>query len=262
MTSLRELIKTVPLPELDTEYRFNHDKCGDTRKRLYIRRTYDGRVLAYCFNCCERYHGAATHAAGSLMSSKGKGTSQESGFARARVSLPDKSSYFPRKAIEFLAKGGITVPRAERYGIFYSEKLKRVILPVYNSDGELLSYQGRSLDTSKNPPKYLTWGKRSPLLLHTNDAKVTVVEDYLSAIRCSTFTSSAALLGTSADVKLLNWLGKYKQVNIFLDNDNVIVAKAQLRLYNTLSLLVSTVKLIHNSCDPKELTDTELEELL
>ena len=248
----------------------NHTNCSageDTKRRLYIRRTDDGSIVAYCHHCSQSgYYREDERRYRTLESTFGSSQT----ITKRSVQLPRDSQSdtgaWPPKAKVWLYRYGITDEEIKRHGIVYSNDLGRVILPVYNG-GNLVGYQARQIfDDGKE--KYLTQTTDPSRMVWytsntTSSSAVCFCEDILSAIRVGRRMSSCALLGTNLKDEVLNQIiSKHDEFYIFLDDDNRQVVMSQIALKNKLELF-GTVHLIKGvGKDPKECTDTELQEIL
>jgi len=88
---------------------------------------------------------------------------------------------------------------------------------------------------------------------------IVLVEDHLSAIRLAQFVDSCALLGTNITLSLATEISqRYHQVVLALDPD---ARRTALRLQSRYSLLFGNFSVaLLSKCDPKEMTDEEIEE--
>ena len=254
------------------EVSINHTECPageDTRSRLYIRRLPDNRIVGYCHNC-----GMGGSAKAGIRPVHRRSERPSKASDREGVYLPPdlvlKTSLWPSHAVSWPLKYGITRSDLEKYRLGYSPRLDRVVIPVYNSEWDLLGYQTRRLSGTDPLPKYLSRKPRGQsLVFRTSEAGgnsiVCLVEDALSAIKVSKVAGvdGLACLGTHVSKEQLAVLCKqYTTIVIFLDNDNAQVKKKQRQLFQQCSLLFEGVKVVHGSKDPKEHTVPELKELL
>jgi len=182
------------------------------------------------------------------------------------LELPhDFTTDIPLEGRLWLYKAGITEQRWWSYKIGYSEVLQRVVLPVYNSEGDLIWLQCRAIHPQQSP-KYLQPARdRSTVMFSVcpdreDSERVVLVEDILSAIRVGKHIRAVSLLGTKITTSQAAMLGKYKRITTWLDSD-VAGRRGAYKIRRTLGL-VSEVDNIVTKVDPKELSDKEiLEEL-
>lgn len=196
----------------------NHDGCPsgqDTKKRLYVKRTQDGNIIAFCHHC------------------GGKGARKKRGFANAlkelqqtglfgddakdvdtsarEVSSKEATKYVPhpddvdaglgsapREIVEWFVKTGVTFKEAALWGCGYSTTMRGYVMPVNGT-----TFQVRLNDAAKAQLgcRYLTYHtgpddlKRGEIACWfppcgdevnpDNSEVVVVVEDCLSAIKLS-----------------------------------------------------------------------------
>lgn len=267
MTDIYDIIKALPPMEVDEQTNVFHCKEGSGNDRLYIKRTVDG-YLYNCFHCGK---------SGGVRADSVEGD-------RVRV-RPTRSSYTPSPSHTRLpadcthtwgewhprARGWvgryITKQEVTDHGLLYSPSLRRVVLPVHDSAG-LVGYQTRKLFDDDRGGKYLTFSRR-PQDFHLvcdggkHNTTVVIVEDYLSAIKCSRYAASAALFGVSLKDSMLARLARtYANYLIFLDDDNAQVRLAALKIKRRLTMFGECAIISGVGCDPKECDDDTLKGLL
>lgn len=172
----------------------------------------------------------------------------------------------------WLLKAGIGYDLARTYGIGYSPRANRIIIPVYRGE-ELIAFTARAVDGEK--PKYIARHKdgfhsavfRSlpSTVLDTGDRRLDVlviVEDQLSAIRVGRITRSVSLLGTAnkADA-LLPELGSAKQACIWLDADKA-GRNGRNKLARSIAMFGVEPLMINTKRDPKFYSNREIRELI
>lgn len=251
---------------LNTETRYNHEECGDNRGRLYVKRIKKGWIW-HCFNCGRS----------GLQYNKDKGRTLDetkelirqqrnivdSHTDDAGIHLP--SSYtteIPTEAKCWLAKYGLT-EKDLRCGYAY----KRLILPLYNKEGELIFWQGRNLGkVTKDNPKYVNVRSKKTdyaIFKGTSNAKVVVlVEDILSAIKVSNTqcVDSVPILGSYIPTSILPFIKDYDTIFIWLDYDKRFTSIKAASTLHELSCKVC--RTIITEKDPKEYTIEEIKEIL
>jgi hypothetical protein len=178
------------------------------------------------------------------------------------LDLPkDFTNDLPLHARMWLFKAGITEPVYRSHNIGYSERLDRVVLPVYDAQDNLIWYQCRALQAGQKP-KYLQPARdRSKVMFHVtlcreDVQRVIVVEDILSAIRVGRHINTVSLLGTKITTAQAAHLGQYSEVTTWLDADRA-GRQGAYKIRKTLSLL-TTVSNILTPLDPKELSDKDI----
>lgn len=266
--------------ELGAEVHIHHCKDGHNNDRLYIRRTDDGDVLAYCHHCgksgyfMEDYvrkqkfkrarQNSRNTTSGNVGNSEGSSSITKHGTIPADGTTD--FSEWPSQARVWIYKAGLSESDTKRFGICYSPKRQRVIIPSYLDNGKLLGYQSRRVFKEDPKPKYLTKKFDKYMLWAYNSGRdtCTIVEDVLSAIRVSKYTDTVALLGSDINDYILLYIlnNNYTNINIWLDNDNYIVNNNKLSIYNKLKVYINNVNIINIKNDPKNLSDRELSDIL
>lgn len=182
------------------------------------------------------------------------------------LDLPDDfTEEIPRHGRSWLFQAGITPVVWRQHRIGYSERLDRVILPVYDARGNLEWYQCRALQKGQKP-KYLQPARdRSKIMFRVTRSgkdmeRVILVEDILSAIRVGRHINTVSLLGTKITTAQASELGKYTEVTTWLDSDTA-GRQGAYKIRKTLSL-ITEVSNILTPLDPKELSDREIKKCL
>lgn len=254
--------------EADTQVHVNHAGCEagvDTKRRLYIRRLDDGStILAHCHHCGKSgsYRENKFRSLASL-----KRASEYTNSSTNTISLPadyeTSVREWPAKARAWIYRYGITDAEITKYGIGYSNRERRVVLPSWE-DGVLLGYQTRRIFDEDTGPKYTTYYNKKNFvwkdLTSTNNILV-ICEDVLSAIKLHRCYASMALLSTHLHKNNIKYLFGYDEIMIYLDNNNSEVKMNSLKIKQELLLYVPKVKIIERECDPKTLSNNELEAL-
>lgn len=173
------------------------------------------------------------------------------------LSLPaDFTTDIPLHGRLWLYKGGLTESLWSKYKIGYSEKLDRVILPIYE-DNKLVWYQCRALHKGQLP-KYIQPAKdRSSIMFKagwgTSRDMVVVVEDIASAIRVGEIAPTVSLLGTKITTPQASVLSEFKLVASWLDSDKAGL-DGSYKIRRTLGLVTDVVN-VTTELDPKELSN-------
>ena len=254
--------------EIGKQVNVNHLECEagkDTKKRLYIRRLEDGTVLAYCHHCCK----SGRHSENVYRSIEAiKGTTRHARDSSGTILLPSdyeaSTKEWPAKARAWIYRYGITDEEITKYGIGYSQREKRVVLPSWEN-GELLGYQTRKIFDEDTGPKYTTYHNKKNFVwkdLTTSKDVLVICEDVLSAIKLHRYYASMALLSTHLHKCNYHYVFNFGQVLIYLDNNNpevklkALSMKKELEMYGPLVIIISIEK------DPKQLANKELENLV
>jgi hypothetical protein len=268
--------------DLGQKIRINHESpdCSGNSKSLLITRKENGDINAYCFRCGSRggvYNTSRYKALKSrtIIDSTSEvlpvniGSNETLSRFTTLVTTGSKTiAEWPPKARLWITRYGITQDEVTKHGIFYSDTINRVVLPVYDAS-DIQSYQTRKIYDDDTGPKYLSYnildgihhmaynGGYSDILV--------MVEDYLSGIICSRYCDVLILQSTSLLDKHLNFLlyKKYKEHIIFLDDDNLQVKKNALKIKNNISKFGGNANIVSSGGrDPKEHSDPELRFLL
>lgn len=249
----------------------NHEGCRagvDTKKRLYIKRTHDGTVVAYCHHCGESGVSRSKYRHISSYSTPKPTSVSHTRDIRLPVDVLKNTSMWPKAAIGWLLKYGISFKEITDYGITFSPRYNRICFPLY-MDGVYIGWQGRSLDPDADPPKYLTMvdpknpnGNVACYIKGGTSDKCVLVEDCVSAIKVCRQVSTVSLLGSHLKDDSIVWIAnRWDDVAIWLDNDKPEVLKEQQRLHRLFGMLGKS-RLILTPNDPKCYTDMEIREWL
>lgn len=147
------------------------------------------------------------------------------------VELPfDASVNIPTNVKVRLLTWGITEDLIIKHGFLWSEQRRRLIMPVYGPEGDLLMFQERSWEIGQ--PKYLTKGLSSDILHilypdgEEDDRSVVILtEDLISAIRVSNYKPAMPLWGSDIPLKTIKRLAsKFAVVGVWLDPDMKVKA--------------------------------------
>lgn len=236
--------------------------CGDGKTGIVNHEPHG--YSFFCFRCGEKF-----------FESKGKQTLAELAYIKQlneeatnehyTIELPaDLSDELPLAGRLWLYRAGITPTTWKQYGFGYSEKMQRVVMPVYDERNQLVWWQARAVHDGQEP-KYLNpTGDRSRLMFWagktTSRRIITVVEDILSALRVGFNTPACSMLGTKITTQQANMLCEYEHVRTWLDPDRAGKQGA----YNIRKAcgLVSKVSNIRTERDPKEYSNAEILEIL
>lgn len=246
----------------------NHEDCPagqDTKRRLYIKREVENGtdiLLAYCHHCNQSGYYVLTKKAGTYTRAKPSSNTGSSSAEYAGLRIKDWDGWHPR-AKGWTLRYDITSQEITDQGISYCPEYDKLYLPIKKS-GKTIGYQLRSLDGSE--PKYETTAFEKPLFWYdgADSDTLVIVEDILSAIKCSRYTGSLALLSSGMSDQVFEFISRSRHSNfiVFLDYDNRQVRSNVLNIAGRLALLGPT-KIIHNlGKDPKECDDEELKVLL
>lgn len=250
----------------DTE-RFDHDACGDTRKRLYVTRSEDGKyVLGYCHNC-----GLGSRA---LLRSRHRLPSVPKSMATSSCS---KTVYLPPESVACETAIGYGARRwLESYDIdvegtapylYWDRGSESLIMAAWSSVG-LEGYQARCFRKGYVGPKYLTYRSTDACLpqpvrrVDTSEIMV-VCEDTVSAIKVMQAGHTGVPLWSapgSVDIadRILGLSTGYNRVIIWFDNDNPQVRASSLKLARRLRAYRGGVEIVMTHPDPKHCNIAEV----
>lgn len=267
MKDVYDIIRSLPPMGDGEQVNVYHCKEGRGNDRLYIKRTTDGYIFN-CFHCGKSGGVRASTVEGDTVRVRPSRVGHSSGATAGRLPVDgtgDWGAWHPR------ARGWvgryITQQEVKDNGLLYSPRLRRVVLPVYDSDG-LVGYQTRRVFDDDDGPKYQTYTQR-PKDFHyyrsgsSGSGSVVIVEDMLSAIKCSRHAASAALFGVSLkDTLLARLLRSHRKFLIFLDDDNLQVRLAARKIKKRLDIFGECVIIEGVGSDPKACDDATLAGLL
>lgn len=245
----KELSLYVNVDSLPLGYqeRFNHKTltCNGSSTSLLIAKDYDGSVSAYCFRCGDWYRD-------NNISNK-RPTAIKKKQSKL-WSIPKDSStdiaQWPLKAQSMLLDNGLDYSDCVEHRLMYSESEKRLIFSAARG------FVTKKVFDDDPRPKYLSYMNPNYWLIEKDSADTIVItEDKLSTIimgKVQESCSSLALFGTNLKEEHLSLLIRrhYKNIYVWLDNDNAIVKKQQIKILNRLKLYFRSVTLIFED-EPK-----------
>lgn len=139
---------------------------------------------------------------------------------------------------------------------------EELFIPIMN-DGRRVGWQARRFDGERRKYDTIREDKDSFFCHHTTGSStVVLVEDALSALRCSEICDSIGMLGVHLSPAMLRAImdKRYTEAVVFLDGDNAQVKLAARKLVTRLPFL--RTKLVETGKDPKEYSKEELECLI
>jgi hypothetical protein len=207
----------------------------------------------HCFKCGE--HTFMYHESQSYRDRKHR----EAAIAAARqekkrqgFDLPlDFSQTIAPAGLAWLGSGGWTADLIFKYGIGWSDRLSRVVLPLD------IGWQARAV-MEGHQPKYLS---KCPTDMIWRSEPITdrvcLVEDVLSAGRVGQLYPSVAILGTEPR-SVMQWIGQCKEVVLWFDNDDA-GRTARAKIEKVLRWIPSIRLLeVRTAMDPKKYTTREI----
>jgi hypothetical protein len=197
-------------------------------------------------------------------------------YTHGDIKLPvDFTQDIPSDGRVWLLKSGVNDADCKRYGFGWSERLGRIILPIWER-GELLGTVARRIRGTG--PKYIEnlrkggeylFQSTAPRRAHSYyDAVLT--EDILSAVRVGRIVNAVAVLGTTLRIAGIQKIilpiqvqcpTKSLRIGVWCDGDNAgrIGAAAIVR---TLALSGINARSIRTDKDPKYYSNREIRNIL
>lgn len=160
-------------------------------------------------------------------------------------------------AMTWVLKAGITPERASKdYGMRWSEKLERVLIPIYNLKREYTGLLARSVSAG---PKYLMLqGKPQAYFTPVTGKDVVITEDVLSAIAVyEAGTTAFAVLGTAIQNDFVELVAEYDKVIGWFDADRA-GSKAYMKMRRRLAMHDKKMLMAHSDVDPKYIPRREI----
>lgn len=236
---------------------FDHD-CGSGRTLIVS--NSDKGFSAWCFRCSDS--GFSAHPEPDLatrlaqLSAKARADDAIRQYASLPAGVTDPRAW-PLAARVWLYKVGIGNSEIAELGALYSERMDRVVIPVYDN-GELVYWQARGF--TKGRPKWINPNiDKATVIPRYGTGTITVVtEDILSAFVVGKQAHAKCAMGTHLSDKLLaELLSERRPVAVWLDGDTAGLkgshsALVQLRRWGIPSCRITTQQ------DPKELTDERI----
>lgn len=220
---------------------------------------------SFCFSCYYNHFSDKNKISG--FTHKGQTTKEQE---KKLVYLPpDCDVDYPLRCITWMEKYGLSVNDLLFHNALWSEGMQRLIFPLY-SNSEIIAWQGRSFSlgtaalTHKKIPKWFGEGKLDEIFNVLGKGKtVVLVEDIISAIKVSKFTTCIPLYGSEVSRKRferLNMLfGRDTKVLIWLDPDK---RKESIKFVKRGQLWGLDCHSVITDQDPKECSYEEIEEIV
>ena len=233
--------------------------CRKDRSRV-ISHTSHG-YSTYCFRCgddSKLFVGHGTRSASEMIQHRKE--LEEYMAEVGDIALPyDYTQDIPREGLLWLLKGGVSRLLREHYKFGWSERMGRVVLPVYIK-GALVAVQNRAVLKGQEP-KYMNkvggdsslfWSDPAVALEDGRTDTVVLVEDILSCVRVGRVQRAVSSLGTSISYATAAEIIKhYNRVLVWYDDDKAGLNGAR-KAKAVLELQGAEVHLIKTDKDPKE----------
>ena len=224
-----------------------HESCPQCGSKDNLGRYTDGH--AWCFGC--GYYEPAKW----MPSTKTEEVSDE---PKSSIQLPEGCvATLPYKAQNWLKSYDITREEVREHQIQWCEPRQALVFPIYDLD-VLLAYQLRHFDSG---PKWTTKGDVSNILhiiglTEMPDCGILIVEDIVSAIKCSRHIPTMPLFGNHISTANLQRLNKITdKLYIWLDPD---MKKQSVKLASSATEIGLKVRVIYSNQDPKSESDTRI----
>ncbi|OZI20075.1 hypothetical protein CAL26_21205 [Bordetella genomosp. 9] len=242
--------------------RVNHS-CGDGKT---LRLSHEAtRWRAWCFRCDEA--GVEDKPVESFADRLARLKREESvdSALETVTHLPGPPEFdvsaWPAAAKVWLFKAGVGLPEIEELGAYWHEPSGRLVLPLFDPDGNLIYWQARDVTWTRASarPKYINpkvdkqylvakYGRGDPLVL---------TEDVLSAFRVGQSTEAWSLMGTSLSDGVAATIETHRPVCVWLDPDRPGLRAAREITKQLLSLGIDARR-IRSRADPKLLSNREI----
>ncbi|CAM0103296.1 DNA primase [Vibrio phage 526E57-1] len=178
---------------------------------------------------------------------------------QVKMELPnDFTQDIPPQHAIWLYKAGIGVDRIRSSGFGYSERLGRVVLPVYDDHGHLVYIQARATQFPEQQPKYLNIkGAQKDAIIYSSkpdnpvlESTVVLTEDILSANRVGEVQHSYSIMGTKLSDGQALKISAYDCAIWWLDGDDAGITGARKGSMG-LQFYVGHQRIIRTPKDPK-----------
>lgn len=209
---------------------------------------------AYCFSCGFTIHGDRIERFKSKLVKD----------IDIQVHLPNDVTFrYPESYLKWTTKYDISVYDLMSHGVMWSDRLNRMIFPVYNTNGSIAAYVARSI-TEK--PKWYSVGVDDNLLCILegfNNRTLVIVEDILSAISVSKYGYTALALFnsniSSNRIRRIKEMRNWEKVYIWLDPDK---RQDALKFRHKFDMYGIKARVIYSDKDPKDFNYDSTNELL
>lgn len=221
--------------------------------------------LLYCHNCGKKKWiprgGVSPNAVRAMLSTPKKKVYRD-------ISLPSDMSYeIPAVGKVWLYQYGITEQMIRTLGFGYSEKYHRLIMPMYDSEDNLIHWQGRYLGdfVKDKTPKYITRTKSGNYHWVYNpkeSEQAVLVEDLVSALKIGmSGYAGVCLFGSYLKDDVIDTLSdEYMRQRVWLDPDKRKAATKYVKRFTSLGYNFSAV--LTATKDPKEYSTKEIKRFL
>ena len=243
--------------------------CTGSSSALRIERLDNGDIKAYCFRCNQSGAYRKKYITADEIKDKlfnPVGTIPEVLSFNLPAGLVSDPAGFSLEALQWLNNYKLKAAEIKEHRILFNSQYNRLVFPIYTEEDELVFFQYRQL-IDDGYPKYISYSKYSDRVygkhIPKNTESVVIVEDIISAIKCSRIMSSFAMCGSHISAEDMSMLLKtYTGFIIFLDNDVRQVKVIQGVLKNYFKLFNRPVAVIYENKDPKAFNEQALRTIL
>jgi len=272
---MEEWIKIASALPVQHSRRINCWMCG--RKNTMSVTNMGKYYVGHCFGCKEK-----VSASPPPMTPQQRLALQRAAeaFEASEPELPDDFTHdIPIEGLLWLSKGGLHVNDIKRYGFGWSEKLRRVIMPVWNAERTLVGVQARNTGSAQGP-KYLgqVWSGPRPVwsstvhkpvaqdgcrLLQSTHSTLVLTEDILSAARVGKINPAWSLLGTNLLPAVIDQIDRspFQEVVIWMDDDEAGI-NARRKMIRQLGAVGIKSRAVTSNRDPKHHTIEEMKDMI
>lgn len=237
--------------------------CGSGQKLLV--ENSEAGYKAWCYRCS--LPGFVPHPKPSLaeriaaLTAAKEADAKEQADPRPPMPANYEVSTWPNYARVWLYKAGLSNAVIQAHGIYWCDRIKRVVIPVL--DGLTLCYwQARGFDDDR--PKYLNPKVDKPIYRaacpQDHAGLLVITEDILSAIKVGQVCEAWSILGTSMP-GTLQVLVRGRRIAVWLDPDSA-GRKGAGKIYRALSASGADVRVIRSDLDPKCYSIAQIKEFL
>ena len=202
---------------------------------------------------------------------------QNEGTGSTNLSLPDDCSFdYPEHVLSWTSKYHITVEELISHDVYYSKQRDQLIFTWEAASGEVCLWQARNFSKTAKAKCY-TKGKPDafvPIYTHRTlghtygspQRLLVIVEDPISAIKCSRFTCAMPVLGSDLSKDKIKHIARHlegflgcSEVVVWLDGN--MFHKAQ-RIAQRFKMLGVEARAVYTQLDPKEYTNDEIRKII
>lgn len=227
-----------------------HEPCPSCGSRNNLGVWDDGHK--WCFGCkYSEFAPKNAHSAHKI---------QQKTSTSSKIFPEDASGYIPSEPLRWLFSNGLSYKIIEEHGIKWSPSKQLLCWRIFGISGKELGWQGRCFSPDAKT-KYFSQGQiHSEPCIVGYGTTLVLVEDYISAIRVSTYLPAMALFGCTLSLEQLQGLkSRFTSLLVWLDADKLDNAR---KIGLNASLLGINNKVVYTVSDPKSYTDSDIQTIL